>query len=241
MKLGIFALVSLCALGGCGGSAPSQPPVPLANASASGSAPRRTGGAPVDLVFVMSGWELWIGNDQLAQLAPGDPTRFAGALERVQAATRAANLAQRLPGGSRVTVITYDDDAHVIVAGVRAETFTATAFGSQSAYFRKLGNNLVAGVEAGLATLRETDSAFRDVLVVLGDGNSYDDEAAKTALMEDRKQGLRDGVEVVAITYSTPMSSEVVAIRSFTPSVMVSSDAVDFQAKLERALQQLTP
>src|SRR5262245_26850111 len=68
----------------------------------------RTEPEPLTLALVISGQEIWIGDDEL-----GDEPSFAGALKGLVPAIDASELNRAGPAGSKVVIVTYSSGAEV--------------------------------------------------------------------------------------------------------------------------------
>jgi hypothetical protein len=186
------------------------------------------GGDAVAVAIVMSGWEIWVGNDRV--LAEGDPERYLGALDYVKAAVDGAQLG-KLPAGSQGTLIVYADKATVRLPMGPVDKLNGQALGGQKDYQRTVGNEMVNGVELGLAELKKV-SAKHKVLIVLGDGNDTNIETAKPRLADLRKQALADGIELHGLVFKTQLSEATTVLAALVPDTAIATSVDDVKAKL---------
>jgi hypothetical protein len=191
------------------------------------SSPKAAGNA-VALAIVMSGWEIWVGNDRV--LEESDPARYLGALDYVKAAVDGAELG-KLPAGSEGTLILYADKASVKLPLGPVASLNGQALGGQKEYAGTTGQELVAGIELGLAELKKS-SAKHKVLVVLGDGSDTNPATAKDRLAALHKQAVADGIELHAVVYKTQLSEPAMPIASFAQGAVTASNVDDVKAKL---------
>lgn len=217
------SLIALCLIAAaCGGKT-------------SGGGSPKAAGNNVAVAVVMNGWEIWVGNDRV--LKDDDPARYLGALDYVKAGVDGAGFAQ-LPAGSLGTLIVYSNTATVKLPMGPIAKLNGEALGGQKDYMGTVGNELVAGVELGLAELSKATAA-RKVLIVLGDGNDTNKDTGPARLEELRKRAAADKIEVHAIVYKTSVSEKDTAVTSLVPDAHVANSVDDVKASLGSVLAQL--
>jgi hypothetical protein len=179
-------------------------------------------GEPMAIVFVMSGQEVFVGNESLG--VASDET-FPGLLDRIEAAIDQLDLAHRLPSGSTAGIVTYDNGAKLRLPLSPIAQLHGASFGTQVDYFKAVANDLVRGVQLGLDEL-ERSTASKKLLVVLGDGNDTNADTGTQQLAELKKRAMRAGIRVEAIVYRTEVSRDGTDIRSLVaePRMLASRD-----------------
>jgi hypothetical protein len=175
---------------------------------------------PVAVAIVVEGWEMWAGNDQIAEIPEHE--RYFGALRPFQDAFARVPVTG-FPGGSKAAIIAYTDRAAVRAPMAPIESLTAPMFGDQKDYFGVIDRDLVGGVTMGLDELAK--STGRRVLVVIGDGSDTTNDAAKAQLAALAKRAAADNIEIVSIVYRAPLSSDVAVIRSLDPNPLMVNTA----------------
>ena len=184
-----------------------------------------SGGAkPLALVVLVSGWEAWMGNDELVK--PDEPERLVGALASIRAGLERAPKTG-FPDGSRVMVASYDSAARIRFPFGPITSLDGHAIGSQKDYFGSIGTDLVNGVTFAFTQLANAEGARR-VLVVIGDGGDTNLETAKPRLQQLAKQAAELGIEVHAIVYKAPLSSPEIVVSAIDPNAktVTSTDAI---------------
>lgn len=188
---------------------------------------------PVTLAVVMSGWEIWIGNDKDPRVAADAPERTPGALDRVIAAFGKADLAHTAPD-ARAVLVTYGVGAKVRVPLGPVANLTPAAFGTQQDYHGGIGVDLLQGLDLAAQQLEAVPG--RHVLIVLGDGTDTNPEAARAQLPKLRERLEKLPVEVTAIVYRTQMSQERDFIDTLTKHVTRAATLDEFQTALAGTL-----
>lgn len=207
----VLRLALLC-LVACGSTREKSTPV---EAPAGGSAVERAPPAmrPVAIAIVFSGWEMWIGNDELA--GPEEHERYPGVLRPFQEGLGRLQLTD-FPAGSQAAVITYTDTATTRHPMQPIEKLGAAAFGQQKDYFGVIDRDLVGGVKLGLDELAKVKDARR-ILVVIGDGTDTIPARAKAELPALAARAVAEKVEVVSLVYKAMLSSPATPIVAFDP------------------------
>jgi hypothetical protein len=211
----------------------ARPPVQIPAAS------RRAfnqGSQTLAVAIVMLGWEMWIGNDTYRPKS--DPTRATGALLPLQAALSKLDLKAAGPPGSVGMVITYADRATIRVPLGPLGDLTGRSLGTQKDYGGMAGMELVKGVELALAELRKSAHPIK-MLIVIGDGNDVDNDAAKAQLAVLRKQAQADRVRMFGIVYKAELSLPSTVLTQLTPQVSTVPTADKLGAALKTAFERV--
>lgn len=188
---------------------------------------RAAGSSPLALVLLVSGTEVWIGNDDLV---PADaPDKYTGGLKAIRAALDRSAMTG-FPEGSQGMVLRYDSSVQPRLRMGPIEKLDAHAVGDQKAYYGAVGTELVSGVYAAFTELANVDAARR-VLVVVGDGSDTDNEAAKLRLRDLAKRAAELHIEVYAIVYKGQLSEPGTVITELDPraSFVTSTDAITIE------------
>jgi hypothetical protein len=183
---------------------------------------------PFTLAILMNDQEVWIGNDEIEP--PDSPAAYKGALHAIQAVFDKSPMTG-FPAGSKAMLITYDDKATIKLPTTPIEKLDAHALGTQMDGKGKLGTELVAGARLALNELTKIDGGRR-VIVILGDGNDTNNEAAKTQLQQLAKQAADRHIEVYAITWKGPLSANGSVITELDPKATTAATTEELTADL---------
>ena len=185
---------ALALLAACGSS--SHPAAPTTPAPTN-SAPAAAQPAPLALVVVLEGQEIFIGNDETE---PADsPARYTGHLHDI--ASVMPELA-KLPG--QAALVTYASGTKVVHPLGPLSAVDATWPGSQKAYYGKLGLDLVAGLGEAARILQSAPAGSRRVVAVIGDSCDTDMEVAHKQLPGVLAQ--LEGVELIDVRLLSEIS-----------------------------------
>lgn len=191
--------------------------------------PAVAGGAkPLALALLVSGWEVWMGNEDI--VPANDPSRYTGALKSIRAAFERAPLTG-FPAGSKAMFATYDSNARIRIPMGPIEILDARALGVQQDYYGTSGGELVSGVTVAFTELARVEGARR-VLVVIGDGGDTNNEAANLQLPELAKLAAELDIEVYAIIYKAPLSDEANVIAVLDPKASIAASTDEITAQL---------
>jgi hypothetical protein len=186
----------------------------------------RTDPEPLTLALVISGLEIWVGDDEL-----GEEPSYPGALKSLEAAIDTAELSKLGPQGSKVTIVSYSTGSEVKLALSSLASLSGTALGTQRDYYGKIGDDLVQGLTMGLDQLAASDTP-RKVMIVIGDGEDTNDEAATTKLPELAARAENERVEVYALIYKTQVSGDRNVIRRIVDDAHVIGPQGDLAGEL---------
>ncbi len=191
-------LAGLVVLVACSGP-PSQPTISHRSTEAPG---RR-----VALAVVFNGWEVFAGNTTLVD--PTDPAHYEGVLPGLD--SDAAKLATIGTDGSLATLVVYNDRASVKRPLAPLQLVGPGWFGTQEDYYRKVGFDLISGLELAAATLATAPAGLERVILVLGDGCDTNLELARSRLAKIALANA--GIKVHEIRIATKLSSECDVLR----------------------------
>jgi hypothetical protein len=211
--------LALIAVAACG--SPTASTAPVSNVAAQRA-------SAIALAIVYNGQELWVGNDDY-ETDPDVTTR--GALRGLELAIDKLDM----PPGSAIAAIAYGTDATIVMPWTPAAQVHGAKLGTQDDYRNKIGNDLVVGITLALDALAKRSEPHK-LLVVLGDGNDINDEAARTELV-DRKLRADDlGVATRAIIWRTAVSAPSEVIDRFAAIQTATTDA-ELGAALQTAIK----
>ncbi len=197
--------------------------------------PRAVVGNGIALALLVSGQEVWMGNDDM--VTADDPARYTGALKAIRAALDQKPMSN-FPTGSEGMILRYDSHLRTVQKLGPIERIDADAIGDQKSYFAATGSELVQGVRGALTQLAQVEAARR-VLVILGDGNDTNNEAAKAQLRALRATAAGQNVEVHAIIFKAALSPDTDVIRELDPSAMTAKTSDDITSQLSTLLRSL--
>jgi hypothetical protein len=183
----------------------AKPPVEL---KAIKRLPFTKGNEPIAVAIVMNGWEMWIGNDkEVPSITEDNPSRYKGVLIELRAALDKLDFKNAGPAGSVGMVITYGDKPVIRADWRPLSEITGSSLGTQQDYFGTTGVELVQGVTLALAKLHARAEP-RKVLIVVCDGNDTDNDKARTAFVNLKRQAKDDQIQTFAIVYKGTLSGE---------------------------------
>jgi hypothetical protein len=195
----------------------------------------RSGPEPIALAIVMNGWEMWIGNDkEIPAIAANDPSRYPGILIMLRSALDKLDFKSLGPQGSVGMLITFADKANVRMPMSPLSELTGSQLGTQQDYFGSTGVEVVQGITLALAELHKRREP-RKVLIVISDGNDTNNDAAKGALAQLKKQAAQDRVQTFALVYKAYLSGDA----NILPMMIPATTTVTSAAQLELALTNI--
>jgi hypothetical protein len=194
------------------------------------------GNEPIAIAFVMNGQEIWVGNDDFER---DGPARYTGALKSLVKALDKSKLRAMGPKGSKGLVITYSVGAELRLPTSDLGKLTGATLGTQKAYKGKLGTDMVSGLTLAIAELTKVSTA-RKALIVIGDGNDTNNEAAKAQLTDLKKLAATQGIQVFAIVYKSPLSADGDVITRLAPSAKTVSSVDGLAAELDAIVARLS-
>jgi hypothetical protein len=167
----------------------------------------------IAIALVINGQEIWIGNDDYQQ---DENSKYMGVLKNLSQAIDKLELGKAGPVGSKGVVISYSQGAEVKLPMGELKLVTGAALGNQKDYAGKLGTDMVQGITMAVAELSKVATP-RKALIVVGDGNDTNNEAAKTALAQLKKDASKANISLFAIIYKSAVSSEGAVITTMIP------------------------
>jgi hypothetical protein len=191
--------------------------------------------APPIVALVYSGWELFMGNDDVVPVE--DPSLYPGVLKALAAGLDKADLAHAMPAGSQGLIVTYADKPILRVPLTPVANLTGVVLGTQKDYFRTTGNELVRGLVLAVDALEKAPAGPK-YLVVVSDGNDTNNEQAKAQLAALKQRVAKLGIAVTSLIYKTQLSGPDNVVTAFAESTTAAS-ADALQADLAHALGHL--
>ena len=186
------------------------------------------------IALVINGQEIWIGNDDIET---DEAAKYTGVLKNLISAIDRLKLAEAGPPGSKGIVISYSTGAEVKTPMGDLKGITGSALGSQKDYRGKIGTDLVQGITLGLAELSKVPTA-RKALIVVGDGNDTNPDAARSQLVELKNQARNNNIDLFAVIYKSPLSPEGNVITTMIPGAKtvnsIDGIASEMSAIIER-------
>jgi hypothetical protein len=230
--LGSTVLAIIMLVGACGGTKPAPT---IGNEAAAADTQPTT----IAVALVYSAFELYIGNDkENPDIPEDDPSRAPGMLIALRDAIDAVNWGGLGPEGSRGVVITYADRAQIRVPLSPLSEIRGSMLGTQKDYYGTTGLELVAGVQLAMVELKKA-SVSRRAIIIVGDGNDTNNEAARANLEVLKREAMADGIEVYAIIWKSSYSNEENVVSVLDPDVMTVNQASGIGPALEAITQKL--
>jgi hypothetical protein len=168
----------------------------------------------IAIALVINGQEIWIGNDDYEQ---DENAKYSGVLKNLSSAIDKLQLGTAGPPGSKGIVISYSTGAEIKLQMSELKAITGAALGNQKDYQGKIGTDMVQGLTMGLAELTKVATP-RKALIVVGDGNDTNNEAAKSALAQLKKDAAKSNIQLFGIIYKSAVSSEGNVITTMIPT-----------------------
>ncbi len=191
----------------------------------------------IAIAIVVEGQEIWMGNDDFE---PHDsPARYQGALKGMKRAIEALDLANTMPAGSLGTIITYDERPRTKLPLGPIETFDARVLGTQKDYYGRIGYSLVQATALAIGAL-ETAPTHKKLLLVIGDGNDTNPEAAKGQLADLKKRAAQGGIQVAAIIYKGVLSEPSSGIFALHSLAQTANSHEGIEDAMKEAVRRAT-
>jgi len=115
---------------------------------------------------------------------------------------------------------------------------TGGALGSQKDYQHKISTDMVQGITMGLAELSKVSTA-RKALIVIGDGTDTNNEAAKAALIDLKKQANGQRIQMFGIIYKSAVSSEGAVITTMVGNAKVVNSVDGIASELNAIIARM--
>ena len=193
------------------------------------------GNETIAIALVINGQEIWIGNDDYEQ---DENAKYAGVLKNLSQAIDKLQLGTAGPTGSKGMVISYSTGAEIRVPMGDLKLITSAALGSQKDYHGKIGTDMVQGISMAIAELSKVSTA-RKALIVVGDGNDTNNEAAKSALADYKKQAARQNIQTFGIIYKSAVSSEGAVVTTMVPNAKTVNSIDGIAAELNAIIARM--
>ena len=194
------------------------------------------GDEPVAIAFVYNGQEIYIGNDDL--VPEEDPSRYIGVIRGLSEAIQHV-AARRFPHGSQAALISYADRATVRLPMSSIAHLRDNPIGRQKDYYGTFGTDLVSGIDTGLRELELSHAAVK-LLVVIGDGNDTNNEAARGELADLKRRAARDKIETFALIYKGVLSEPGRVISTMIPTTRTVASFEHMAGTLDAFLAGIT-
>ena len=159
-------------------------------------------------------------------------------LKNLEAAIDKLQLGSAGPPGSKGVVVSYSQGAEIKVPMGDLKLINGGALGGQKDYYHKIGTDMVQGISMGLAELSKVSTA-RKALIVVGDGNDTNNETAKTALADYKKQAAAQKIQLFAIIYKSATSSEGAVITTMIGNAKTVNSFDGIAAELNAILARM--
>jgi hypothetical protein len=189
----------------------------------------------IAIALVINGQEIWIGNEEIE---PDPNAQYQGVLKNLEAAIDKLQLGSAGPPGSKGIVISYSTGAEVKVPMGDLKNITGGALGGQKDYRGKIGTDMVQGITMGIAELSKV-STPRKALIVVGDGNDTNNETAKSALAQLKKDAANAKINLFAIIYKSAVSSEGNVITTMIPGAKPVNSIDGIAAELNAIIARM--
>jgi hypothetical protein len=193
------------------------------------------GAEPIAIALVVNGQEVWMGNDEIE---PDDAARYTGVLKNLEHSIDSLGLSSAMPVGSQVSIVSYSTGASYLVHDAPLSSLTGAALGSQRDYRNKIGTDMVQGIQLAMSDLEAT-RAPRKALIVIGDGNDTNNEAAAAALVELKREAAIQHIATFAIIYKSVVSADSQVISRMTQSVTTTNSTEGMGASLAMIFARL--
>jgi hypothetical protein len=194
------------------------------------------GTEPIAVALVMCGQELFVGNDQFET---DENATYLGVLMPLEHGLDTLGLSRIGPAGSTISVVTYDTGARIAVPTMPLDKFRGDVLGSQKDYRGKIGTDMVQGIELGLRQLAASDAPHK-VMIVIGDGNDTNNEAAQSALKDLKRLAARSNVTTEAVIYKSVVSAEGEIISKMIPTAKMVNSIDGMTAAIGDGLGRVT-
>jgi hypothetical protein len=198
--------------------------------------PYTDGTETIAIALVINGQMIWIGSDEIPDI--DDNSKYPGVLKNLESAIDKLNLGSAGPPGSKGVVVSYSNGAEIKVQLGDLKNITGGALGEQKDYKNKIGTDMVSGISMAMGELQKAATA-RKALIVVGDGNDTNNEAAKPQLADMKKQAAGQGIQLFAIIYKDPISSEGAVITTMIPNAKTVNSSEGIAAELNSIIARM--
>jgi hypothetical protein len=191
----------------------------------------------IAIAIVVEGQEIWMGNDDFE--AYDSPARYQGALKDIKRAIDALDLANTMPAGSLGTIITYDERPWIKLPLGPIANLDGSALGTQKDYYGRIGYSLVQATALAIGEL-ETAPTHKKLLLVIGDGNDTNPDAAKAQFADLKKRAAQGGIEVAAIIYKGALSDPSSGILALHSLAQTANSFEGIEDAMKEAVRRAT-
>lgn len=189
----------------------------------------------IAIALVINGQEIWIGNEEVE---PDASAQYAGALKNLVGAIDALKLGEAGPAGSKGVIVSYSIGAEVKAPMAPLNSLTGASLGTQKDYYKKTGTDMVSGIEMGIAELKKV-STVRKALIVVGDGNDTNNDAARSALPALKRDAAQANIDLFAVIWKSPVSSDGIAITAMIPNAKTVNSIDGIKAELNGIIERM--
>ena len=189
----------------------------------------------IAIALVINGQQVWIGNEDVET----DPNAvYPGVLKNLEAAIDKLQLGNAGPPGSKGIVISYSQGAEIKVPMGDLKNITGGALGSQKDYVGKIGTDMVTGITMGIAELQKVSNP-RKALIVIGDGNDTNNDAAKTQLAQLKKEAANAKINLFGIIYKSAVSNDSNVITTMIPNAKTANSVDGIATELNAIIARM--
>ncbi len=197
----------------------------------------RHGNETIAIAIVVEGQEIYMGNDDFE---PEDSAaRYLGALKGIQRGIDALDLVNTMPVGSLGTLITYDERAVVRQPLGPIASLTGRSLGTQKDYYGRIGYSLVQALSLAVGELEQAPT-HKKLLIVIGDGNDTNNDAAKAQFADLKKRAAHGGIQVAAIIYKGALSEPSNPIIAFHALAQTANSFEGIESAMKDAVRRAT-
>ena len=197
--------------------------------------PYAEGGETIAIALVINGQMIWIGTEDYAT---DENLKYPGALKNLEQAIDKLQLASVEPKDSKGVLVSYSTGAEIKLQMGDLKFMTGSALGNQKDYDGKTGTDMVQGITMGLTELEKV-TTDRKALIVVGDGNDTNNEKAKGALAELKKQATKMNTQMFAIIYKSVVSTEGAVITTMIPNAKTVNSVDGIAAELNNIVARM--
>lgn len=196
--------------------------------------PYREGREPLAIVILLQTSEMFTGNTSFER----DPQiKTDGVLLAMQKELAQLHLAELVPPGSTIEVVTYANSAAVKVASEPIGAFRPDQLGSEREYRGSIGSELERGIELGIRELEASPLPLR-LLYVIGDGNDTNNDRAAQELVTLRKRAEAHQILLGAAIWKSQISSDDDIVKFLVADAGKFVNGHDIVRALYRSVEQ---
>ncbi|HPH65217.1 MAG TPA: hypothetical protein PLF40_05705 [Kofleriaceae bacterium] len=214
----------LTALAACGGSHVNH---------AVGSAAVAQDSRDLDLVLVVEGHNIWMGNETYEK----DPDAiYEGNFARL---ARSMDAFRRLGGGgSVVSLISYSHVDNLVVDHKLLADVRPALVGKQIDYRSGASTEVLAGMRRAMDLLRK-DHARTKAIVLIGDGAVVNPDEDRSVLQAMVKQAETENIKVLAIIQAGALPVDDEVFSTAIPAAKVVTSEAEFAQQVDAIVAEL--